>query len=224
MSKLIVIEGTDCSGKETQTNLLIKRLKKESRRIEKLSYPMYDTPTGKIVGGSYLGKEYISKGLFLEGATNVNPKVAALYYAADRKYNEHKITKLLDEGFDVLLDRYVESNMAHQGGKIEDSKKRLEMYKWLEDLEYNLLDLPKPDLTIFLYMPYQYATRLKKERKEASDQHESNEEHLINAQNAFLELADLYNFKIVNCVKNNVIRSIENINEEIYSIVKNYEK
>lgn len=174
MGRLIVIEGTDCSGKETQSNLLIERLKAENNKVEKFSFPMYDTPTGKIVGGPYLGKEYISAGLFPEGAASVDPKVAALYYAADRRYNSHKITEKLDEGIDVLLDRYVESNMGHQGGKIKTAGKRLEMYKWLESLEYGLLELPRPDLVIFLHMPYEYSVELKRVRQESPDQHEVN--------------------------------------------------
>lgn len=85
--KIIVIEGTDCSGKETQTSLLVQRLSKEGKKIERVSFPSYDTPTGKIVGGAYLGKSYIGEGYFPEGAANVDPKVASLYYAADRRYN-----------------------------------------------------------------------------------------------------------------------------------------
>ena len=75
--KLIVIEGTDCSGKETQSNLLIEKLKKENIRIEKFSFPNYNSPTGKIIGGPYLGKSYICEGWFEEGAPNVDPKVSA---------------------------------------------------------------------------------------------------------------------------------------------------
>lgn len=220
MSRLIVVEGTDCSGKETQTNLLVERLKKEQYKIEKLCYPMYDTPTGKIIGDSYLGKTNTSKGLFEEGAANVDPKVASLYYAADRRYNAHKIKTLLDSGTDVILDRYVESNMGHQGGKLHTKEERLNMYKWLEDLEYGLLELPRPTITIFLYMPYEYATELKKQRNEIPDQHEINKDHLINAENAFLEMAQLYNFYTINCVKDGIIRTREDINEEIYNLIK----
>lgn len=222
MSKLIVIEGTDCSGKETQSNILLEKLKKENVKIEKLGFPNYSSPTGKIVGGPYLGKQHISEGIFPEGAGNVDPKVASLYYAADRRYNKKLITDLLDNDVFVLLDRYVESNMGHQGGKITNKEERLKMYKWLENLEYNLLELPKPDLVIFLYMPYQYATELKKNREEAADQHESNPEHLINAENTYLELAELYNFRKVDCVKDGIVRSIEDIHEEIYKIFKEF--
>ena len=220
MSKLIVVEGTDCSGKETQTNLLIQRLKAEKAIIEKLGFPMYDTPTGQIIGGPYLGKEHISEGLFPEGAANVDPKVASLYYAADRKYNESKIKQLLASGSDVLLDRYVESNMAHQGGKLLTSEERSAMYKWLENLEYELLELPKPDLTIFLYMPYQYALELKKSRAEMPDQHEASEEHLLNAEKSYLELAARYGFSQIDCAQNGKIRTIEDIHEEVYALVK----
>jgi len=219
-NKLIVITGTDCSGKKTQSNLLVKKLQAEKVSIEKLAFPMYDTPTGRIVGGPYLGKKHISNSYFPEGAAAVDPKVASLYYAADRYASAYKIRELLNNGYDVLLDRYVESNMGHQGGKIINTKQRIMMYRWLERLEYGLLELPKPDKTIFLYMPYQYATELKRDRLEPPDEHEANKEHLINAEKAFLELADLYKFIKVVCVENNKIRTEEDIHEEIYSLVK----
>ena len=82
--KLIVIEGTDCSGKETQTNLLMKKLESDNISIVKFDFPNYDSPTGRIIGGPYLGKEYICPSWFTEGAVNVDPKVASLYFAADR--------------------------------------------------------------------------------------------------------------------------------------------
>ena len=151
--KLIVIEGNDCSGKETQSQLLLQRLLREGKKVEKLSFPDYNSPTGKIVGGPYLGKEDMIKSYFEEGPTNVDPKVAALFYAADRRYALPEINKLIEEGYYVILDRYVESNMAHQGCKINDKEERLKLYDWFESLEYGLLELPRPDLTIFLLMP-----------------------------------------------------------------------
>ena len=91
MSKLIVIEGTDCSGKETQSKLLEERLKKEGKKVVRFDFPMYDSPTGKIIGGAYLGKPEIGKSIFPEGAVNVDPYITCLYFAADRKYNMPKI-------------------------------------------------------------------------------------------------------------------------------------
>lgn len=219
--KIIVIEGTDCSGKETQTSLLVQRLRKEGRKIERFSFPVYDSPTGKIVGGPYLGKSYIGEGFFPEGAANVDPKVAALYYAADRRYHRQHIIDLLEQGIDVVLDRYVESNMGHQGGKIFDKEERLKLYENLAQLEYGFLELPKPDLTIFLYMPYKKVAELKKGRAEPSDQHEANILHIRNAEHAYLELAEIHQYKKVDCVdKKGKLRDIEDIQKEVFSIVE----
>lgn len=216
--KLIVIEGTDCSGKETQSNLLLKKLRDNNIEIQKYSFPNYETPTGKIVGGPYLGKKQICKGWFSEGATNVDPKVASLYYAADRLYNIHKISFLLDNGVNVILDRYVYSNMAHQGSKIKNKEERIEMYEWLEQLEFDLLKLPKPDISIFLHMPLDKIEELKKDRKELPDQHEISKEHLLLSEKAFFELVNIYDFKVIECCRDN-IRSIEEINDEIFNYV-----
>lgn len=222
--RIIVIEGTDCSGKETQTSLLFQYLLKSGRRVERFGFPDYESPTGRIVGGPYLGKSYIGNCYFKEGPVEVDPKVAALYYAADRRYNIKKINEYLNAGYDVILDRYVESNMGHQGAKIFEKEKRLELYKWLETLEYDLLELPKPDLTIFLYMPYEQVSKLKSTRKEAEDLVEQDVEHLKNAEHTYLELADIYNFIKVNCMEDNRLRRIEDINAEIIEIVENYTK
>lgn len=217
--KLIVIEGTDCSGKETQSNLLIEKLKQENIRIEKFGFPNYNSPTGKIVGGPYLGKSYICEGWFEEGAPNVDPKVSALYYAADRLYNIDKINFLLDNGVNVILDRYVYSNMAHQGGKIEDEKERNEMYEWLENLEFKLLNLPRPEIGLFLHMPFECSLELKKNREEALDQNERDEKHLRNAENAFIEVAKKYDFFTVECNEGSRIKTIEEINKTLYDYV-----
>ena len=134
--KIIVIEGTDCSGKETQSKLLEKRLKKEGKKCIRFGFPMYETPTGKIVGGSYLGKAEICEGFFPEGAPNVDPYVACLYYAADRRYNIGKINNYLEKDYYVILDRYTTSNLAHQGSKIKNKDDRFDMYQWIDKLEY----------------------------------------------------------------------------------------
>lgn len=219
--KIIVVEGTDCSGKETQTSLLVQRLRREGRKIERLSFPDYDTPTGKIVGGPYLGKSYICEGFFPEGAANVDPKVAALYYAADRRYNRQRILDLLDQGIDVILDRYVESNMGHQAGKLKDKQEKLDMMNWLESLEYDLLKLPRPDLVLFLYMPYQYTIELRNKRGEAPDEVEKDVDYLHNAEETYSMMAEKYNYDIVHCVKDERIRTIEEISDDVYSLVKN---
>ncbi len=218
MKKLIVIEGTDCSGKGTQCELLYKNLIDQGYNVLKKSFPVYDSPTGKIVGGPYLGKSSICEGWFKEGANNVDAKVASLYYAADRLYNIKEISEYLEKGNIVLLDRYVPSNMGHQAGKIKDKEDRLKMFKWLEKLEYELLELPRPDIKIFLHMPYEYSKKLQDNRKEL-DQHELSEANIRNAENAYIEMAELYNFEIIECVKDGKIRSVDDISKEILNIV-----
>ena len=226
--KLIVVEGTDCSGKETQTILLEKKLNDLNIKTKRLSFPMYDTPTGQIIASCYLGKEEYCNllfregiyGLFPEGASNVDYMTSSLYYAADRRYNSTKIEELLQSGTNVILDRYIYSNLAHQGGKIKDEKERSKYFSKMEKLEFELLEIPKPDKVIFLYVPYEVAEELKKNRQEGIDQHEQNKEHLINAEKTYFELAQLYNFDIINCAPNNKIRTINDINNELYSKVK----
>ena len=167
-----------------------------------------------------MGKSYIGDSWFGEGAPKVDPKVAALYYAADRKYNIYKITFLLENGVNVILDRYVYSNMAHQGGKIIDSKEREQLYNWLETLEFDLLELPHADIKIFLHMPFEQAKVLKQNREESADGHEKDEEHLKSAEAAYIELSTKYNFKTIECNIGDTIKSIEEINEELYNYVK----
>lgn len=217
--KLIVIEGTDCSGKETQTKLLVEKLEKINKKCVRFSFPNYDSPTGKIVGGPYLGKSYICKGWFNEGAINVDPKVSSLYYAADRKYNIGKIEEMLNQGINVILDRYIYSNLAHQGGKIKDNEERIKMYKWLEKLEFDLLELPHADIKVFLHMPYEVSLILKKDREEAMDEHEASKEHLLLAEDAYKEIAKMYNFKTIECNNKNLPKKIEEINEELFDYV-----
>lgn len=214
--KYIVIEGTDCSGKQTQSELLEKKLKEQGMKAIRFGFPVYDSPTGKIVGGDYLGKPEIGNSKFPEGAVNVDPKIASLYYAADRFYNMKSlnIKKYIDEGYYVILDRYTTSNMAHQGSKTIDKEERFNMYQWIDKLEFWLLNLPKPDLTIFLHMPYEYSCELKKNRT-SLDEHEKSPEHLKNAEQAYLELSELYNWTKIECVSDETIRSIEDINNEI---------
>ena len=113
--KIIVIEGTDCSGKNTQSELLCQRLNSVNIKTISLSFPMYDTPTGKIVGGPYLGKSYICNGWFSEGAALVDGKVASLYYAADRLYNIKSITNTLVIFISFLRALFVDTKLKAIG-------------------------------------------------------------------------------------------------------------
>lgn len=221
--KIIVIEGTDCSGKETQSIMLEEKMNQLGKKCIRFGFPMYDTPTGKIVGGSYLGRKEIGPSIFEEGAINVDPYVGCLYYAADRKYNLPKIEEYLEKGYYVILDRYTTSNLAHQGSKIKDKDERFNMYQWIDKLEYWLLRLPKPDKTIFLHVPYEYTEELRKNRT-TTDNHESSKEHLKGAEEAYIELSELYNWDRIECVENGKLLSPEEISNKILDIVKEMEK
>ena len=202
--KIIVIEGTDDSVKEVQSELLEKKLKDNGKKCIKFSFPMYETPTGKIVDMANISEN--STRIFPEGALNVDPYVTSLYYAADRKYNMPKISKYIDEDYYVILDRYVPSNLAFQGSKIKDKDKRFEMYQWIDKLEYWLLRMPKPDKTIFLRVPYEFIDN-------------NDLEFLKDTEDAYIELSELYNWDRIECVTDNRIRDNNSICDEIYNLV-----
>lgn len=204
--KLLVIEGTEGSGKETQADLLVKRLNEMGEKAVKMRFPMYDTPTGKIIYEHILNKD--GNSYFDE---EVDPKALSLYYAADRVNNIGRINELLDKGVHVVLDRYVESNMAYQASKFEDVKDRVNMIFWMEQLEFNLLDLPRPDKVIFLFLPYQYRPLV----GEVADSKYHNIEmtyHLLSRR---------YDFGVVSCVNDDKLKDINSISDEVLEYVKN---
>ncbi len=234
--KLIVIEGNDCSGKQTQAKMLVERLNSLGIKSEGISFPRYNTPTGNIVGICYLGKppsemfnpdfdisNISDLGSWFGDANSVDPKIASLYYAADRAFAASGIRRKLEEGIILICDRYVGSNMGHQCGKLKEKEDRIKMASWLWCLEYSLFNLPVPDETIFLRMPYQVAQELNKNRCGKPDGHESNPEHLKNAERAYLELINRYNWKVVHCTLNNDMGSLKTrakIHEEVCGYVK----
>ncbi len=216
MGKLIVIEGTDSSGKTTQSKLLEENLNKQGIKSVLLSFPTYDTPTGRIISGPLLGKT--GESYFNEDASKIDPKIACLYYAADR-YNSLDIIKdYLNKDYYVILDRYTSSNMAHQGGKIKDKDERFNMFMWIDRLEYWLLGLPKADETILLHVSPETNIELSK-LKEHSDPLEKNLEYLEDSEACYLELSELYNWKKIECMEFGKLKSIEEIQNEILKIV-----
>lgn len=221
LGKLIVIEGTDCSGKETQSDLLVNFLNKMGCKTAKYAFPNYNSPTGKIIAGPYLGKEGYQPPVFIEGASNVDPYCASLLFAMDRKYNIHEVNELLNKGINVVLDRYIDSNMAHHGAKLFDEQKT-DFFNFIETLEYGLLKLPKPDLEIFLHMPCWASRILKSSRKEKPDQHESDENYMQNSEKTYIEIIKKHNAKTIECTDKNRIKSIEEINSELCLLVKSF--
>lgn len=227
--KLILIEGTDGSGKNTQSKILVERLTQEKFPYEMISFPRYKTPTGRIVGQCYLGKQNLGEGdiaWFGEEANSIDPRIATLYYAADRMAAKNEINEILNSGTNLILDRYVESNMAHQGGKETDPEKRKKIIEFIHNLEYGLLELPKPDLTIFLHMPSRLGMTLKYRDNpgtEIGDIHERDGLHLHQAEKTYLELAKKYNWTKIECAPDGLmtsLRSKEGIAEEVYGYVR----
>lgn len=213
MGKLIVIAGSDSSGKETQARKLVEVLKNSIY----ISFPNYDCATGKIIQNECLGKN--SDSYFEEGFTNVDPYVSSLYYAADRRYNLKKIKDLLNNYDYVIVDRYTESNYAHQGGKITDINERRKFYSFLEKLEYELLELPKPDITIFLSVPVDVSIKLLEKRGKL-DAAEKDINYLTNSYNTYMELASLYNYEVIDCTVDGNLLSILEIHSLVLDKIK----
>lgn len=171
--------------------------------------------------------EELGKGWFKEGAPNVDPKISSLYYAADRAYNIPKIKQIINNGQNVILDRYIYSNLAHQGGKIEDYEQRKAMYDWNCNLEFNVMGLPQSDIRLFLHMPTEYASLLRAGREEKLDENERDVNHLLHAEKAYIEVARMFDFETIECIRgrsNNIafadIKTPEEISYEVYDTVK----
>ena len=222
MGKLFVIDGTDGSGKQTQLKKLQERLNKEGIDYKTVSFPNYDSPSSSLV------KMYLS-GEFGENAKEISPYIASTFYAADR-YATFKtgLEEYYNNGGIILADRYTTANMVHQAGKIKDEKEREKFLEWLWDFEFNLYGLPIPREAFFLNMPPDYALKLIKNRnnkfthEQAKDIHERDKSHITDSYNAACSLVDKYNWYEVKCVKDDKIRTIEDIHEEIYQEIKKY--
>ncbi len=224
-AKIIVIEGTDGSGKETQSKKLYDYLTNKGYIVKRYSFPIYESATGKIVGGPYLGKKEICDSYFEETSANVDPLVSSLYYAADRRYNF--LNEIEDEMYRndvIILDRYTTSNMGHQVSKGKTIEQKERILRFIDTLEYDLCELPRPDCVIFLHMSLDASRYLMKDRV-YSDGNESNIEHLKNAEETYLWLSKQYDWKYINCLKASKfeskedIKTIDEIHLEIVDII-----
>ena len=212
--KFIVIDGTDGSGKTTQFNLLIEKLKNNDKQIEVADFPQYNTKSAGLVE-EYLSGKYGT-------AEEVGPKIASIFYAADRYAASFKIRQWLSEGKIVISNRYVSANMGHQGSKITNTEERKEYFDWLYDLEYNLFKIPKPDLNIILHVAPEISQQLAKDRAredwigKTKDIHEENLNHLKLAEQTYLEIAKYPGFTLIECTKNNQILTREEIHNFVW--------
>lgn len=210
--KLIVLDGGDGSGKTVQTDLLIGRFQKEGRPARTVSYPRYHTPTGALV------KSYLN-GAF-GPPMEVGAKQASIFYAMDRwaSMREGDLAPL-EQGVNMVANRYAASNMAHQGSKIVDPAERTAFFRWNDELEHVTYGIPRPDLNVILHVPADISISLIDGRGNVKDGHE-NVEHLRRAEATYLELARSFpNFALIECVQDGVLLSREAIHELVWAEV-----
>ena len=213
MGKLIVIEGTDGSGKSTQFKLLTSRLENEHHTFQKLVFPQYSEPSSALIR-MYLGGEFGTH------PSDVNAYAASSFYAVDRYASYKKVWgEWYEQGGLIVSDRYTTSNPVHQAPK-EPEENQAAFLQWLYDFEYDKLGLPRPDLVIYLDVPTDFTEKMMR-RREAdtnthADIHEQDMQYLATCRRTGKKAAEYYGWTVISCVRDGEMRSIEDIHEEIY--------
>ena len=219
MGKLIVLEGTDGSGKSTQFRMMAERLTREGTEFRRLVFPRYSEESSALIR-LYLG------GAFGTNPSDVNAYAASAFYAVDR-YASYKKDwgTWYEAGGLVLSDRYTTSNAVHQASK-ESGENQGRFLSWLYEFEYDKLGLPRPDLVIYLDVPTNFTEKMMRGREAetntSADIHEKDMEYLATCRRTGRAAAAFYNWTVINCVKDGGMRSIEDIHEEIYRYVAAY--
>ncbi len=213
----IVIDGTDGSGKATQTDLLVKRFKQENVPVETVSFPQYGTksagPTEEYLSGKY------------GSALEVGPYRGSIFFAVDRYDASQRIRCWLENGMAVVADRYVGSNMGHQGSKIQDLQERKKFFNWNMQLEFEIFDIPKPDVNVVLHVPAAVAQKLAQENTSkhclTRDIHEEDLRHLEAAEHAYLDMTNQFEtFQLIECVEGGTLLSPADIHERVWALVR----
>lgn len=214
--RLYVIEGSDGSGKATQSKLLYDRLLSENKKVRLISFPDYESDSSVLV------KMYLA-GEFGTDANDVNVYAASTFYAVDRFASFKKDWQnFYSNGGIIIADRYTTSNMVHQAAKIKNINKKDKYLDWLWNLEFELFKLPVPDLVLFLDVKPEISQKLMENRlnkitKETKkDIHENNIRFLFESYNNALYVAKKYDWKIINCNEGGKIASVETIHKKIY--------
>lgn len=211
----IVIDWIDWAGKSTQIKLIKKNLESEWKSVKIISYPRYSEDSSFMVH-KYLNWDY---------GREVWAKQASIFYAIDRFDSSFDLKKDLENYDYIITDRYVSGNMIHQAGKIQDNKDRDDFLEWLEDLEFNIFNIPRPDKVIFLNISAKQSMKNTWNRwwedkeyiiwDKKQDIHEDDKNHLINAYNSANFVAKKYYWIKIECEENWEMKSIEEINKEI---------
>jgi dTMP kinase len=217
--RLIAIEGIDGSGKRTQLDLLANQLIAGGNPVYSTAFPQYDSWFGKMVG-QFLNGE-------LGALEAVDPHFTALLYAGDRFEAKPRIEAALNEGKIVLIDRYIGSNLAHQTARVAPEK-RAEFRKWIEHLEYEIYDLPREDLILYLRVPPGAAQKLVAQKAERSyttakrDLQEASLRHLQDAADMYDLLARADPWVTIECfdAKRGAVREVSEIAREVLAAVE----
>jgi dTMP kinase len=216
MGKLIVFEGIDGSGKSTQFRLMCDRFENEGVPFARLTFPQYQEPSSALI------KMYLN-GEFGNNPEDVNPYAASTFFAVDRYASYMKVWRDLYRGGSMILtDRYTTSNALHQGAKLPKDK-RIGFFKWLYDFEFGLMELPKPDIVIYMDIPAREAAERLKERQvrtgTTADIHERDLDYLNECARCGEEAADYYGWRKVGCFNGPAPKSERELHEEIYEIL-----
>lgn len=209
----IVIDGIDSSGKATQVACLKDYFESQGKTVKVLDYPRYGQKSAYFVE-AYLNGKY---------GEEVDPKTASMFYALDRFDSLQDIKDSWSQADIIISNRYVSANMIHQAGKISDTQERDRFLDWLEDLEYGILGLPRPDVTVFLHIPLELSFELhKKKEKRAyiegkvnTDLHESDFLHMQAAYNTANFVAQKYGWITIDCALGGQILSKEEVTQKI---------
>ena len=213
----IVLEGPDASGKKTQSTLLVEKIIQEGHRAERVSFPVYTSPYGKLITQ------------YLEGnSPSQDPAYASMLYASDRALAAPKITQLLEDNTWVVCDRYVQSNLAHQVANLPEKYTTTAdtFAAWIENTEYTILGIPHADVTIVLNVPYELCLQKAVERKVAEgrpdrvDILEDSTNHIRKAWELYQNMAAQNGWPVVDCAPNGVLLPREVISAQIWQIVQ----
>ncbi len=214
-----VVEGTDGSGKGTQCSILAERLEKEGYDVVVFDFPQYEQPSSYFVS-QYLNGKY-------GDASKVGPYVGSLFYALDRYEASFNIREALDAGKVVLANRFTSSNMGHQGTKFDNDAERKGFYIWLDNLEFEMLGIPRPDKHFVLRVPADIAQTMvdKKDKRSYTDKkrdvHEADLQHLERSVKVYDELCQLFprDFQRLDCVRSGDIMPIDKVAKLLWESV-----
>ena len=215
--KLIVFEGTDGSGKATQTEMLYQHLLRDGLTLKRITFPNYASDSSALV------KMYLA-GAFGDKPGDVDAYAASVFFAVDR-YASYKQDwgKFYEDGGLVLADRYTTSNAVHQASKL-DKEARREYLNWLYSLEYDKLGLPKPSLVFYLDIPTEMTEEMMRHREQATatqaDIHEKDESYLRACRDNARDVAEFSAWQKIDCVRDGALRSAEDIHREVYARLK----